>query len=93
MGEGPPAPSVAGEADAAVRGASGALPPLPAGPRATIVAIEKAHVSGRHAGGGPPAVLPRAPEADPARRDDRLAHLSRTDGGKVLKSTATCCRD
>lgn len=62
-------------------------------PRATIVAIENGHVSGRHVGDGLPDVVARALEADPARLDDRLAYLTKTDGGKVLKSTAVCCRD
>lgn len=62
-------------------------------PRATIIAIENGHVSGRHVGDGLPEVVARALEADPARVDDQLAYLTKTDGGKVLKSTAVCCRD
>ena len=58
-----------------------------------IVAIENGHVSGRHVGHGLPDVVAKALEADPARLDDRFAYLTRTEGGKVLKSKAICCRD
>ena len=62
-------------------------------PDSTIVAIENGHVSGRKLGDGS---CPRALEAllrDGVAGDDRLAYLTKTDDGKVLKSSAIFMRD
>lgn len=54
----------------------------------TIVAIENGHVSGRKIGDGPSNVVLRALKEGPTNIKDELAYLTRTEDGKVLKSTS-----
>ena len=59
----------------------------------SIVAIENGHISGRRVGDGPSHVVWEALKADPALLEDRLAYLTRTEDGKILKSSTVFLRD
>lgn len=59
----------------------------------SIVAIENGHVTGRHMGDGPSHVVWEALKADPAKLEDRLAYLTKTEDGKILKSSTIFLRD
>lgn len=59
----------------------------------SIVAIENGHVSGRRVGDGPSHVVLEALEADPSKLEDRLAYLTKTDTGKILKSSTIFVRN
>ena len=59
----------------------------------SIVAIENGHVSGRQIGDGPSHVVWEALTSDPALLEDRLAYLTRTEDGKLLKSSTIFLRD
>ncbi len=59
----------------------------------SIVIIENGHVSGRSPGDGPPHVVWEAMRADPARLQDRLAYLTKTKDGRLLKSSTMFLRD
>lgn len=59
----------------------------------SIVAIENGHVSGRRLGDGPSHVVWEAMKSDPRQIDDRLAYLTRTEDGKILKSSTIFIRD
>lgn len=59
----------------------------------TVVHIENGHVSGRQLGDGPShAVLELMREPAPVP-EDHLSYLTRTDGGKVLKSSTIYIKD
>jgi predicted transcriptional regulator YheO len=64
-----------------------------ADPESTIVAIENGHVTNRKVGDGPSNVVLHALKDDPAKLDDELAYLTRTESGHVLKSTTVYLRD
>ena len=59
----------------------------------SIVAIENGHISGRRIGDGPSHVVWEALKADPKCLQDRLAYLTRTEDGKILKSSTIFLRD
>lgn len=59
----------------------------------SIVAIENGHVSGRRVGDGPSHIVLEALRGDFARLEDRLAYLTRSDDGKILKSSTIYIRD
>ena len=59
----------------------------------SIVAIENGHVSGRRVGDGPSHIVLEALRGDCARLEDRLAYLTRSDDGKILKSSTIYIRD
>lgn len=59
----------------------------------TIVAIENGQVSGRKLGDGPSNVVLKALHDDPASLEDRTAYLTRTEDGRLLKSTTIFYRD
>ena len=59
----------------------------------SIVAIENGHISGRRIGDGPSHVVWEALKADPKLLEDRLAYLTRTEDGKILKSSTIFLRD
>lgn len=59
----------------------------------SIVAIENGHVSGRRVGDGPSHVVWEALQAEPKLLDDRLSYLTRTEDGKILKSSTIFLRD
>lgn len=62
-------------------------------PERSVVAIENGHVTGRHLGDGPSHVVWEALKSDPKRLSDRLAYLTRTEDGKILKSSTVFLRD
>ena len=62
-------------------------------PDHTIVAIENGHVSGRRLGDGPSQVVWEALKSDPKKLQDRLAYLTRTEDGRLLKSSTVFIRD
>ena len=59
----------------------------------SIVVIENGHISGRKLGDGPSHVVWEALKADPEKLQDRLSYLTRTEDGKVLKSSTVFIRD
>lgn len=59
----------------------------------SIVAIENGHVTGRQIGDGPSHVVWEALKADPSKLEDRLSYLTRTEDGKILKSSTMYLRD
>lgn len=59
----------------------------------SIVLIENGHVSNRKLGDGPSRVVLEALSQDSSALEDRLAYLTRTKDGKVLKSSTMYIRD
>ena len=59
----------------------------------SIVAIENGEISGRKIGDGPSRIVLKAMQEDPAKVEDRLAYLTKTSDGKVLKSSTIFIRD
>ena len=59
----------------------------------SIVYIENGHVSNRHAGDGPSGIILETLRSDPAKVKDRLAYLTRTEDGRILKSSTLYIRD
>ena len=64
-----------------------------ADPSHSIVAIENGHVTGRKLGDGPSHVVLEALHAGGERLEDRLAYLTKTADGKILKSSTVFIRD
>ena len=64
-----------------------------ADPSHSIVAIENGHVTGRKLGDGPSHVVLEALHAGDTKLDDRLAYLTKTADGKILKSSTVFIRD
>lgn len=62
-------------------------------PTSTIVAIENGQISGRKVGDGPSNVVLKALRTDPAKLHDKLAYLTKTEDGKVLRSSTIFFRD
>lgn len=62
-------------------------------PTHTVVAIENGHVSGREVGDGPSGVVLQALHSDPGLLTDKFAYLTRTEDGRVLKSTTVFYQD
>lgn len=62
-------------------------------PTSTIVAIENGQISGRKVGDGPSNVVLKALRSDPAKLRDKLAYLTKTEDGKVLRSSTIFFRD
>lgn len=62
-------------------------------PNSTIIAIENGEVSGRTLGDGPSHVVLKALHTDPDKLQDRLAYLTKTEDGKVLRSSTIFIRD
>lgn len=59
----------------------------------SIVAIENGHVTGRKIGDGPSQIVLQSLQNKDAHREDRLAYLTRTKDGKILKSSTIYIRD
>ena len=59
----------------------------------SIVYIENGHVSNRHTGDGPSGILLETLRTDPEKLQDRLAYLTRTEDGRILKSSTLYIRD
>ncbi len=65
-----------------------------ADPERSIVAIENGHVTGRSVGDGPSHVVLEAAKAGKLHKlDDRLAYLTKTDDGRILRSTTVFIRN
>ena len=62
-------------------------------PETSIVAIENGHVSGRRVGDGPSHVVLEALRDVGAVPEDRLSYLTKSEDGKILKSTTIYIRD
>ena len=62
-------------------------------PAHSIVAIENGHVTGRKIGDGPSHVVLEALHAQGADLEDRLAYLTKTADGKILKSSTVFIRN
>ena len=59
----------------------------------SIVHIENGHVSNRHTGDGPSGIVLETLRTDPEKLQDRLAYLTRTEDGRILKSSTLYIRD
>lgn len=59
----------------------------------TIVAIENGQVTNRKLGDGPSHIVLEALKEDPSRLQDQLGYLSRTQDGRVLRSSTIYIRD
>lgn len=64
-----------------------------ADPDHSVVVIENGHITGRRLGDGPSQVVLEALKADPRSLQDRLAYLTRTEDGRILKSSTMFIRD
>ena len=62
-------------------------------PETSIVAIENGHVSGRRVGDGPSHVVLEALRDGGAVPEDRLSYLTKSEDGKILKSSTIYLRD
>ena len=62
-------------------------------PEHSVVVIENGHVTGRRLGDGPSHVVWEALKADPDSLTDRLSDLTRTEDGKLLKSSTMYIRN
>lgn len=65
----------------------------PSNLESSIVLIENGHVSHRTAGGGPSHIVLESLKQDPAALSDKLAYLTRTHDGRVMKSSTMYIRD
>lgn len=59
----------------------------------SIVYIENGHITNRKIGDGPSLIVLEALKKDPSKIQDHLGYLTRTDGGKTLKSSTVFVRD
>ena len=59
----------------------------------SIVYIENGHVSDRHTSDGRSGIVLETLSSDPSRIKDKLAYLTRTDDGRILKSSTLYIRD
>ncbi|MGL4605862.1 MAG: helix-turn-helix transcriptional regulator [Eubacteriaceae bacterium] len=59
----------------------------------TIIAIENGHVTNRKKGDGPSQVVLEALKKDPKDLNDHLDYLTKTDDGRMLKSSSVFIRD
>lgn len=59
----------------------------------TIIAIENGHVTGRSIGDGPSHIVLEALRENPEALKDRIAYLTKTADGRVLKSSTMFIRD
>ena len=62
-------------------------------PKHSIIAIENSHVTGRKIGDGPSHIVMDALKSDTLQLEDRLSYLTKTDDGKILKSSTIYIRD
>lgn len=59
----------------------------------SIIYIENGHVTGRTVGDGPSGIVLEALKDDSSALEDRIAYLTRTSDGRVLRSTSVYIRD
>ena len=63
-------------------------------PERSIVAIENGHVTGRSVGDGPSHIVLDAVKAGKVHKlSDRLAYLTKTTDGRILRSSTVFIRD
>lgn len=58
----------------------------------SIVYIENGHVSNRHTGDGPSGIVLETLRSDPAKIKDKLSYLTKTEDGRILKSSTLYIR-
>ena len=58
----------------------------------SIAYIENGHVSNRQTGDGPSSIVLEALKSDPAKIQDRLSYLTKTNDGRILKSSTMYIR-
>lgn len=59
----------------------------------SIVYISNGHVSNRHTGDGPSGIVLETLRTDPGKIKDKLAYLTKTEDGRILKSSTLYIRD
>lgn len=59
----------------------------------SIVYIENGHVSNRQTGDGPSGIVLETLQSDPAKIHDKLSYLTKTEDGRILKSSTFYIRD
>ena len=59
----------------------------------SIVYIENGHVSNRQTGDGPSGVVLETLQSDPSTIHDKLSYLTKTEDGRILKSSTFYIRD
>lgn len=59
----------------------------------SIVFIENGHVSDRHIGDGPSGIVLETLKSDPGKVKDKLAYLTKTEDGRILKSSTLYIRN
>lgn len=59
----------------------------------SIVYIENGHITNRSLGDGPSSVVLGTMTKNPARIQDRLSYLTKTDNGRILKSSTMYIRE
>lgn len=59
----------------------------------SIVYIENGQVTNRHIGDGPSGIVLETLNSDPAKVQDKLAYLTKTEDGRILKSSTFYIRD
>jgi predicted transcriptional regulator YheO len=59
----------------------------------SIIYIENGHVTGRTVGDGPSGIVLESLKEDASSLEDRIAYLTRTSDGRVLRSTTVYIRD
>lgn len=59
----------------------------------SIVYIENGHVSNRQTGDGPSGIVLETLQSDPSKIHDKLSYLTKTEDGRILKSSTFYIRD
>ena len=59
----------------------------------SIVYIENGHVSNRQTGDGPSGIVLETLQSDPSTIHDKLSYLTKTEDGRILKSSTFYLRD
>ena len=59
----------------------------------SIVYIENGHVSNRQTGDGPSGIVLETLQSDPSTIHDKLSYLTKTEDGRILKSSTFYVRD
>ena len=59
----------------------------------SIVYIENGHISNRHIGDGPSGIVLETLQSDPSTIHDKLSYLTKTEDGRILKSSTFYIRD
>ena len=59
----------------------------------SIVYIENGHVSNRQTGDGPSGIVIETLQSDPSTIHDKLSYLTKTEDGRILKSSTFYIRD